>query len=283
MASHPQRLDTDDVSKLIETHAAELERPRELSVRVLNYIGGVYDIDRDAVGPFLVGELPKLEDYELDLILSPVFTPRLANQAVFAEVLGRDSIPREQWPTLIQQLVSRPTRGQLVTPDGRSHSVILREVVLERYVHRVRLDGTISESLFKLIERIPPPANRSMLKAVARRAVWEDNARRNILECYLTRAALYNSPCPADAVELLNWVENYKPADVADLLARIPPRQQALRSEINAAFGPKPFFDARVQEMHGGERDQRRQDDVRTSAKENELEFLGRLQQILTG
>lgn len=271
------------MSKLIETLAAELERPRELSARVVNYIGGTYDIDRDAVGPFLVGELPKLEDYELDLILSPVFTPRLADQAVFAEVLGRESIPREQWPVLIEQLVSRPTRGQLVTPDGQSHSVILREVVLERYVHRLRLDGTISESLFKLIERTPSPADHPMLKAVARRAVWENDARRNILACYLTGAAGHDSYRPADAVELLNWVESYKPADVTDLLARIPPRQQALQSEINTAFNPKPFFDARVQEMHGGDRDQRRQDDARMSAKENELEFLGRLQQILAG
>ena len=77
-------------------------------------------------------------------------------------------------------------------------------------------------------------------------------------------------------------MESYKPADVTDLLARIPPRQQALEGEINKAFGPKPFFDGRVQEMHGGERDQRRQDDVRMSAKENEFEFLGRLQQILS-
>ena len=271
------------MSKLTETLAAELERPRELSARVVNYIGGTYDIDQDAVGPFLLAELPKLEDYEVDLILSPVFTPKLADQAVFAEVLGGDSIPREQWPALIQQLASRPTRGQLVTPDGRSHSVILREVVLERYVHRLRLDGTISESLLKLIERTPSPADRPMLKAVARRAIWENDSRRDILACYLRSGAGHDSYRSADAVELLNWVESYKPADVADLLARIPSRQQALQSEINTAFGPKPFFDGRVQEMHGGDRDQRRQDDVRMSAKENELAFLGRLQQILAG
>jgi len=64
---------------LIETLAAELERPRELSARVINYIGGTYGVDHDAVGRFLVDELPKLEDYELDLILSPVFTPKLAS------------------------------------------------------------------------------------------------------------------------------------------------------------------------------------------------------------
>ncbi len=245
------------MSSLIETLAAELERPRELSARVINYIGGTYGVDHDAVGRFLVNELPKLEDYELDLILSPVFTPKLAHQAVFADLLGGDSVPREQWPALIQQLAARPTRAQLITDDGQAHSIPLREVTLERYVHRLRLDATIPESLFKLLDRTPPIADRPMLKAVARRAVWENDARRNILE-------------------------SHKPASVDDLVAWIPRRQEALQEQINVGSGPKPFFSGHAEELHGGERDQRQQADVRVSAKENELVFLNRLQEVLS-
>jgi hypothetical protein len=252
-----------------------------LSVRVLNYIGGTYGIDHDAIGSFLVDGLPKLEDYEIDLILSPVFTPRLADQAPFAELLGRDSVPREQWPALIRELVARPTRAQLVTSDGRPHSVPLREVSIERYVHRLRLDGAISESLFKLIDRTPPAAARPLLKAVARRAAWESEPRANIFARYLTNAASRDSYRLDDAVELLNMVESYKPVDVADLLARIPPRQEVLRGQVNAGSGGKPFFSPRVQELHGGDRDQRTQDDAGMSAKENELAFLDRVQRVL--
>src|SRR5262249_30402957 len=125
------------VSQLLETLAAELERPRELSSRVVNYISGHYGIDYDAVGAFLVEELPKLEEDEVDLILSPAFTPKLSDQAVVAEILGRDSFPVEQWPALVQQLVARPTVAQLVTPDSRQHRVNLGEVTVERYVHRL--------------------------------------------------------------------------------------------------------------------------------------------------
>ena len=272
--------DTDGVAQLLETLAAELERPRELSARVVNYIGGTHSIDHDAIGVFLADELPRLEDYEIDLILSPVFTPKLADQAVFAELLGSDSVPREQWPALIQQLVARPTRAQLVTPDGQPHSVSLRAVTVERYVHRLRLDATISESLFKLIDRTPS-ADRPLLKAVARRAIWENDGRRNILARYLAAATGRGSYSLADAVELLNLVENRKPANVADLLVAIPRRQEALRQQIDAASGPKPFFSETVQALHGGGRDQRQQDDIRMSAKQNELAFLGRLLQVL--
>src|SRR3954462_6587802 len=94
---------------IIDALARELERPRELSARVLNYIGGTYNVDQDAIGTFLTRDLAKLEDYEVDLILSPVFTPKFADEAIFAELLGAGTIPREQWTDLVRQLAERPT------------------------------------------------------------------------------------------------------------------------------------------------------------------------------
>ncbi|MSU57800.1 MAG: hypothetical protein EXS35_06395 [Pedosphaera sp.] len=267
--------------QLLETLAAELERPREVSAQVINHLVGTYGLTRDDLATFLVNELPKLEDFEIDLILSPLFTPTLADQSVFAERLGRDSIPTAQWPALVQQLVARPTRVRLVTADGTTHSVPLRDVTIERFVHRIRLDGTIPEPFFNLINNLTPATDRPMLKAIARRAVWEGAARREMLVHYLTSACGGEAYRLDDAVELLKLVETYQPADVKELLAHIPHWQQVLRQEINEAGSPKPFFNERVQELHGGGRDQRRQDNPRVTAKENERAFLERLQRVL--
>lgn len=269
--------------QLLETLAAELERPRELPAQVVNHLSGTYGLDRDAIGTFLVNELPKLEDYEIDLALSPVFTPTLPDQAVFAERLGQESVPTPEWPGLIQQLVARPTRAHLVTADGQTHSVPLRDVTLERYVHRLRLDATIPGPLFKLLDHLEPASDRPLLKAVARRAVWENEARREILARSLTAVAGGEAYRLDDVVELLKLAETYQPANVADLLARIPHWQQVLRQEINESGGGKPFFNERVEELHGGGRDQRRQNNSRITAKENERAFLDRLQQMLAG
>ena len=84
-----------------------------------------------------------------------------------------------------------------------------------------------------------------------------------------------------DAVELLKLMETYEPADLNDLLARIPHWQQVLRQEINEGSGTRPFFNERVEELHGGGRDQRRRDNTRLTAKENERAFLERLQCVL--
>ena len=190
-------------------------------------------------------------------------------------------MPTTEWPGLIQQLVARPTRAQLVTEDGQKHSVPLREVTLERYVHRLRLDATIPGPLFELLDHFAPAGDRPLLKAVARRAVWENEARREILVRYLTATAGGAAYRLADVVELLKLAETYQPADVAGLLAQIPHWLQVLRQEINESGGGKPFFNERVEELHGGGRDQRRQDNSRVTAKENERAFLERLQQVL--
>ena len=275
--------DTRRVPDLLETLAAELERPRKLTAQVVNHLSGTYGFSRETVGNFFTEALPKLEDYEIDLALASLFTPSLADQAVFAGLLGRDSIPVAQWPALIQQLVARPTHAQLVTEDDVAHRVRLRDVTIERFVHRLRLDATIPEPLFNLINHLPPDADRPMLKAIARRAVWEADARRDILIRYLTATTSRDNYRIADAQELLKLAETYQPANVSDLLSRIPHWQQVLRQEINEVASPKPFFNERVQELHGGGRDQRRQDDNRRSAKENEQAFLGRLLQVLGG
>ncbi len=264
---------------LVETLAAELERPRELSPRVVNYITGHYNIDQEEIGEFLVDRLPALEDDEVDLVLSPVFTPKLTDQAIFADLLGRDSVPRAQWPALIQQLVARPTRAQLVTPDSLSHPVTLSEVTIERYVHRLRLDGTISESLYRLFYRIPS-TDFPVLKAIARRSVWEDDEVREILIRYLSSALQEGSYSLEEAVELLDLVEGRKPGSLPDLLARVPAWKKSLQQQVDVAGGARPFFHDDIRAMHGGGRDQRQQDDQRISAKERDLLFLERLERL---
>lgn len=268
---------------LLDTLVAELERPRRLPAQVVNHLCGTYDVDRAGVGSFLTEQLPRLDDYEIDLILSPVFTPTLKDQAVLADLLGPDSLPAGQWPGMIQQLVARPTLAKLITEDEQSHAVPLRAVTIERFVHRLRLDGTIPDVLLQMLMHFPQAADQPLLKAIARRAIWEHEGRRDILVRYLTSAMNAGNYILDDAVELLKLAEVYEPVDVAELLARIPHWQQVLEQEINAAGDSKPFFNERVQELHGGGRDQRRPDNTRLTARQKERAFLQRLQQVLGG
>ena len=267
------------MTSLTELVAAQLERPRDITVQVAEYLNGAYDVDRDAIGAFLKDRLPGLEDDDHDLILSPLFTPRLADQAIFAAILGEESFPRERWPSLIQELRDRPTRGQLVAEDGKIHSIVLREVTLERFVHRLRLEGSIPADLMRLVEAVPE-ADQPLLKAVARRAIWDSGSRRSILSRYLSVSQERGYYRLSDATYLLDIVESYKPSDAARLLSMIPPWQERLRHEIDTASEPRPFFTPQTQGAHGGDRDHRQPDEERIQEKRDELAILARLQEI---
>ncbi|MBI3417401.1 MAG: hypothetical protein HY043_19075 [Verrucomicrobia bacterium] len=269
------------MQKLLALLVTELERPRELSAQVIKHLGSAHAQDRETIGAFLVAELPRLEDYEIDLILSPLFTPTLREQAVFAELLGASASPASQWPELIQQLVARPTVARLVGESGEIYATPLREVTIARFVNRLRLDGEIPEPLFKLIAHLPPASDRPMLKALTRRAIWEHAPRREILSRYLMASTNAEDFRLDDALELLRLMETYAPADLNDFRSRVPHWQCVLRHEVREASNPKPFFNERVQELHGGGRDQRRQDEGKITVKERELEVLDRLTRLL--
>ena len=267
---------------LVSTLAAELERPRAVTPQVMNHLIETYGIARDELGSFLKDRLASLEDYEIDLILSPLFTPNLKDQSVVATLLGSDSIFRDRWPELVRTIVARPTTAQLVTEDGQTHPVTLREVTVERFVHRLCLDGAISEALLHPIDNLAPAEDRALLKAIARRPIWSDASRNAILTKYLTQSLSADAYRSDDAVQLLKVVETYEPRNIAELLASIPHWLQVLRQEIDQASSPRPFFNERVQDLHGGGRDQRRQDSSQVSAKEGERAFLNRLQSTLS-
>lgn len=259
--------------------AAELERPRAVSPQVIKHIVGTHAVAREDIGAFLTEALPKLEDYEVDLVLAPLFTPSLADQSVFAELLGKKSVAADQWSALTQQLAQRPTLARLTTEDGVTHPVPLRNVTIERFTHRLRLEGTIDDTVFQLISSLPQVGDRALLKAIARRNIWDHAGRLDILTRVLKSVG--DTFRADDAIALLKLAETYEPASVAELRARIPHWKQVLRQEINEG-GTKPFFNERVEELHGGGRDQRRQDNSRVTAKESEQAFLERLQRILT-
>lgn len=266
----------------VDAVAAELERPRALLKQVVDHLASHYSVSRDELGAFFTSQLDALEDYEVDLLFSPLFTPTLTDQSLFSDLLDRQTLPASAWPVLVRKLIDRPTVAHLTTEDGITHGIKLREVSLERFVTRLNLDVVIPDPLGKLLHSLPPAEDRALLKALARRIVWNKEPRRAVLFRYLLAATSEGFYRREDLLVLLKLMETYQPKDAADLLARIPHWQEVMKNEMLSAASPKPFFAARVQELHGGGRDQRHQDDSLISGKQRELEFLGRLQGVLS-
>jgi hypothetical protein len=82
---------------------------------------------------------------------------------------------------------------------------------------------------------------------------------------------------------LLDLVERYKPADIGELVAKIPRWREALRGDLGLASGGRPFFNERIEQSHGGEYDRRSPEDAMIEAKKNDLALLDRLERVLVG
>lgn len=259
----------------------ELERPRSLGAQTVRCLTDHFGLGREAIGPFLDEQLPQLDEFEVDLLLSSLFTPKLADQAIFAGILAEKAVPAEDWPNLIARLEARPTLGHLIDESGITHQSSLQPVTLERYVHRLRLDGSADTGIVGLIDAEFPHGQHSTLLAIARRAIWNTEARRGVLRAVLKTEGTTEQRL-ADAIELLKLMESSEPSGIPDLLARIPAWEDVLRGQIAGASQPKTFFNEQVRYLHGGGRDQRPSGDPALAAKQAELEFLGRLRANLT-
>jgi hypothetical protein len=265
------------VQQLLELVCAGLERPRTVTAQVMKHITDNHAISRDSIGKFLIHQLPTLEEFEFELVLAPLFTPTLADQSPVAALLAQSSFPAQRWPELVRALCARPAMAALVTDEDVTSRIPLQEVVVQRYVHRLRLDGSIAAPVWAALRA--STSEDPALKAIARRAVWEKPGRTQIL---LQHLMFSQADClVSDAIALLGLVETYEPASPAELLARIPHWQNVLRESMNSGAGSKPFFNERVEELHGGGRDQRRQDQSRLMIQEQEMNFLTRLKSLM--
>lgn len=269
------------MQKFVDAIALELEKPRPLLKQVVDHASSRHEVSRDEVGRFLDEETAGLEDFEIDLLFSAQFTPTLIDQAEFAELLDTERLAASQWNELIEKLTERPTTAQLVTEDETTHAVQLTDVSIERFVKRLNLNAEIPEALAKLLNSMPPERDRNLLKAIARRPVFRDEGTREILFQFILNVTSEDSYDLEEVLLLFELIETYRPKDIDDLRKRIPNWLEVLENELTAAGQPKPFFAERVQELHGGGRDQRGRDGDLIDRKQRNKDFLRRLDGIL--
>ncbi|MBU6400141.1 MAG: hypothetical protein KGS61_07465 [Verrucomicrobia bacterium] len=266
----------------LDAVARELQRPRPLLKQVADHLCSHYALARDQLATYLATELDGLEDYEIDLVFSPMFTPTLEDQAAFSDLLDTATLPAAEWPALIERLAARPVVGSVRVEHGQEVPVRLRPVVIARFVNRLNLEVALPAPLAKLLNSLPPAEDRPLLKALARRPVWQAEGRRQVLFQFLVATAGGDGYRREDLVTLLKWMETYQPRDTAEVLARLPHWREVKRREIATAGTPKPFFSDRIQELHGGGRDQRSTPQASLAVWQAELAFLERLHRALT-
>lgn len=256
---------------------ADLSSTRQLPAQIAVHLSAHHEVDTDVVVPFFEQEFPKLEDYQVDLILSPAFTPTLQDQSRYSSYLMPSPVPSTELAPLVHRLAIRPTLAHFVLATGGEFRVPLREVIIDRYVRRLNLDHAMSDAVWACVRHLAPEADRSKLMAIARRPIWRPPNRNALLLNALSRAFDQESYRLYDFELLLRLAEQYQPTHAEELASLIPELLRGIETEISQHSVPKPFFSDRIREMHGGSRDQRITSHDFTSEKQSMLEALRRL------
>lgn len=118
-----------------------LSRPRSLRQQTLRHLedhveGGEEDLRR-----FLATAARELEDYEVEILFAPVFTPTPQEQIEVGEPLARHRPARATVEAIIDELRRTVTTCQIALPGGGTAPLAVHEVLIDRYVTLLRLDA----------------------------------------------------------------------------------------------------------------------------------------------
>jgi len=98
-----------------------------------------------------------LEEYELDVVFGPVFTPTIDERAELADLLFHWHPTQQQVEQIIREISTEMPHAVVRLPDGEQASLSLHEVMVDRFVRLLRLehgpDATVAAALR---DAVPP-------------------------------------------------------------------------------------------------------------------------------
>src|SRR4051794_14280356 len=118
-----------------------LQRPRELKPQTQRQLAPHLAEHGRPVPDFLLCAAELLEDYEIDVVFGPLFTPTLDERAELSDLLFHWRPTAEQLGQLVRELSSEVSHAVVRLPDGSDSKLTLHEAMVERFVRLMRLDA----------------------------------------------------------------------------------------------------------------------------------------------
>ncbi len=268
--------------KLIQMIEEELTKPRQLTEQVINYIASHYSYTLDQIDKFFEEELSKLEDYELDLLFSPIFTPKVSDKAIFSKILDDVEITSEDVDEIIEDLKKKNLTASFCISLKKENEIIekkfavpLNHINLERYVRLLYLDCQPPKQLSRAIDVVF--RNESdKIKAILRDRFWKEGWREEFLRAYLVYSA-GQSEVSVEKFELLLKIFRSNPTayDIYEIYESISDLIQWTQSQVDMLkAGGKRFFNEMIEQTYkfeGG--DKRIQKEEELKREETELRY----------
>ncbi len=201
-----------------EVLKADLSASRTLLPQVVDYIANHYNCPSSEFPQFFSDKFPTLEDYEVDLIFSPQFTPAEHNRLEYIPILGAQALSPSEIGLLKKRLLDENLEILMKTPDAQVEiTVPVHEVFIDRYVNLLKLDQALPAVLHEAIVANVPSESRNEMNLLARDDVWRSSQRQDILVAFLQIFnGRHNFSVPKVSF-FTGFLRTYRPAHLFDL------------------------------------------------------------------
>lgn len=261
--------------KDILTHLRnDLTRPRDLTPQVCRHLASTYELADDEISRFLDEQLPELEEFRVELLFGPLFTPTLENRASYSSLLRTHRCSQEEIDQQMGQLTEEKLDCDLELPTGQSHRLRLANVLVERYVRLLYLGFGPQPELVRSLEQAVPSDDVDLALASLREEVWHDEAKRGWLAEFLDAVAGRHSFSIRKLAFLSDLLRGQIRPETERLLSLTRSLLEERRSQLGQAGASKPFFARHIEEWHGHGRDHRRVDPAELETKEELVDLL---------
>jgi hypothetical protein len=207
----------DTLATVLSYLTADLTQPRALSPQVEATIADRHACTLDQLPRFFSEVLPTLDDVELDLTFSPLFTPTLADKARYASLLADASVSDEQVETWVDALVAQGLLAPLQAQTGETFTFPVSWVSIDRWVKRLGLTQAIDPSVYSQITTLSPEADLPTALVLVKDAVWQGTGRTSLLTHFLQAFQAQQSFKLEHLTHLTDLVRTYRPTSLADL------------------------------------------------------------------
>jgi hypothetical protein len=223
----------------------ELTCPREMSVRVGSSVCSLLDV-RDPLDGLTREILQEREAYEVEWLLSPLFTPTDQERERCEEALplaGVDAATVER----LELVLAAEGLYCAIRYGHRERPVPVMPVVIERYLRLLHLQDGVNALLLPLLQAWPEASERMILTSLARRKVWQQDHWAQVF-LLAWQAMMARESFDVEKFRFLtDFIGSYRPADQDELV-------QSMTNLVDAYHRDHehPVYNQQLEHYQGG-------------------------------
>ena len=235
----------NDLNPLLTIVRQRLIRPRVLTTRLAGALASTFDAE-DPLANMAPNCLESMEPYEVEILLSPLFTPTDEDREYCEPGLPLTGISAQESTWIIDTLAKEKNGCKLEFGDSRCQP-ILPEVIIDRFVRLLGLERPVAPLAVSQLGASLSGKDRFRAFSLARRAVWQGKFAKNLLEPWLSATQIKNSFSPDKMQFFSDFVRTYRPGKVAELQEALANLVESYRLDEN-----HPVFNERLAEYQTG-------------------------------